>query len=124
MKSPVSTGLVVLTLGLTIGLFGAVVAVIDETFWRPLRVGNGDRLLTLYNARAAAPQFQTLSYPDYVTVRDAAQRRVDVAAFVRVCQTFGGDSFLASGLLGGWLYGVAARDAFVFTVVPLVVFAV
>jgi hypothetical protein len=29
-------------------------------------------------------------------------------------------SFLASGLLAGWLYGVAARDVLVFTVVPLV----
>jgi predicted permease len=90
MKSPVSTGLAVLTLGLTLGLFGISVAVIDDTFWRPLRVEHGDRILTLYNARPSAPQYQTLSYPDYVNLRDAVKDRVDVAAFFRVFQTFGG----------------------------------
>jgi hypothetical protein len=34
-KSPLSTGLAVLTLGLTLGLFGIGVAVIDDTFSGP-----------------------------------------------------------------------------------------
>ena len=76
-----------LTLGLTIGVCGLGVAVIDESFWRPLDVNNGPDLLTVYNARPAAPQYQTLSFPDYVTVRDALAPRLELAAFVRVFQT-------------------------------------
>src|SRR5215208_5230273 len=76
-----------LTLGVTIGLCGLALAVIDESFWRPLNVNNGRDLLTVYNARPAAPQYQTLSYPDYVAVREALATRVDLAAFVRVFQT-------------------------------------
>jgi hypothetical protein len=87
LKSPLATGLAVLTLGLTIGVCGLGVAVIDGSFWRPLDVNNGRDLLTVYNARPAAPQYQTLSYPAYVTVRDALAPRLDLAAFVRVFQT-------------------------------------
>ena len=87
LKSPLSTGLAVLTLGLTVGVFGLAVAVIDESFWRPLAVSSGRHLLTLYNARPEAPQYQTLSYRDYMTVRDALATRLELAAFVRVFQT-------------------------------------
>jgi predicted permease len=87
LKSPLPTGLAVLTLGVTVGVCGLSVAAIDESFWRPLNVNNGRDLLTVYNARPAAPQYQTLSYPDYVAVREALATRVDLAAFVRVFQT-------------------------------------
>ena len=50
----------------------------------------GDELITLYNSRPAAPQFQTLSYPDYTAARDRLRGDVDVAAFVRISNTLGG----------------------------------
>jgi hypothetical protein len=34
-----------------------------------------------------APQYQTLSYPDYVSVREGVATRLDLAAFIRVFQT-------------------------------------
>jgi hypothetical protein len=42
------------------------VGVVDQAFWRSNGVDDASDLLTVYNRRAAAPQFQTLSYPDYV----------------------------------------------------------
>jgi hypothetical protein len=106
----------VLTLGRTVGMCGVAIAVIDQSFWRPLEVHNGGRLLSVYNARPAAPQYQTLWNPDYVTVREAVANRLDLAAYVRVFQT------LADGEWPTRVQGELASDNY-FTVLsasPLV----
>ena len=48
-------------------------------------------MLTFYNGRAAAPQFQVLSGPEYRDVQDRLRGAADVAAFVRIFPTLGGD---------------------------------
>jgi predicted permease len=88
-KARTSTTLAVATLGVTVAMCSVAVGVLDETFWRPLTFANGARLATVYNVRASAPQFEVLSYPDYVLVRDRLQDGVDLAAFFRIFQTLG-----------------------------------
>jgi hypothetical protein len=172
-KAWISTALAVVTLGVTVAMCSVAVGLLDETFWRPLMFGNGERLVTIYDTRPSAPQFQVLSYPDYTTVRDRLHDGLELAAFFRVFQTLtGGDwptrvqgeivsgnydqrelsiraalgatprdivtsvavegvrltalglilggiiSFIGSGVLAGFLYGVAPRDPLVFALVP------
>ena len=89
IKRPTSTVLAVLTLGITVGLSAIAVGAIDEAFLRSSGAGRG-RLVTLYDNRPSAPYYQTLSYPDYLQVRERWRGRVDLAAFVRVEATLAG----------------------------------
>jgi len=83
-KAPMSTTLAVITLAIAVALGAGTLGVLDETVRRPLASPAGERLVTLYNARAAAPRFQTLSNPDYLALRDGLESRLALAAFVRV----------------------------------------
>jgi len=83
-KAPTSTSLAVITLALAVAVGAGTLGVLDETVRRPLKSPAGDRLVTLYNTRAAAPQFQALSYPDYTALCDGLEPRLALAAFVRV----------------------------------------
>ena len=94
IKRSTSTAIAVLTLGTTVGLSAIAVGSIDEAFLRPTgttRVG----LVTLYDSRPSAPYYQTLSYPDYLDVRERLRGRVDLAAFVRVETTLAGGKWPA-----------------------------
>ena len=65
-------------------------APIDQAFWRPADAARGGELVTFYSSRPSAPFYQTLSYPDYVDIRDRLRDRVELAALVRVENTLGG----------------------------------
>jgi predicted permease len=88
IKGRTSTIVSILTLGIAIAVSTTAIGLLDQALWRPL--GNEENLATLYNARAAAPRFQVLSYPDYAAIRDRIAGRVDLAAFVRIARTVGG----------------------------------
>lgn len=99
-RSPVSTALAVVTLAVTVAICSVAVGLADETFWRPLSLEQGERLVTIYNARLAprsshtlqaseGGQFQVLAFRDYVELRDRLQNDVDLAAFCRIFQTLG-----------------------------------
>jgi predicted permease len=90
LKRRTSTSIAALTLGMAIAVCSMAVGVVDQAFWRAIGVDRGSELVTIYNRRASAPQFQTLSYPDYVDVRDRLTGAADVAAFVRIANTLGG----------------------------------
>lgn len=90
-KRKTSTAIAVITLGVAIALSTLAVGFVDHAFWRAPSDERGDELITLYNNRSAAPQFQALSYPDYVAARDRLRGDVDVAALVRISHTLGGD---------------------------------
>ena len=70
-KAPVSTPIAVITLGLTVAICSLAAGILDETLWWPLAVDANRRLVTLYNQRPSAPQFQVLSYADYADVRES-----------------------------------------------------
>jgi predicted permease len=91
-KRKTSTAVAVVTLGVAIAIATLAVGIVDQAFWRAANVVRGDELVTLYNSRPAAPQFQALSYPDYVAARDRLRGDVEVAAFVRISNTLGGDA--------------------------------
>ncbi len=90
LKRPTSTVIAVLTLGVTVALSTIAVGAIDQAFWRPADAERGGELVTFYNSRPSAPFYQTLSYPDYVDIRDRLRDRVELAALVRVENTLGG----------------------------------
>jgi predicted permease len=90
-KSRVSTAIAILTLAVATAIGAVALGAIDATFWRALPFEHGERLLTFYNTRAAAPQFQVLSGPEYRDVQDRLRDAADVAAFVRIIPTLGGD---------------------------------
>jgi len=90
-KSRASTAIAILTLAVATAIGAVAIGVVDATFWRPLPFDRGDRLLTFYNRRAAAPQFQVLSGPAYRDIQDRLRGAADVAAFVRIMPTLGGD---------------------------------
>ena len=88
-----SSALAVLTLGVAVALCGVTIGALDENLWRPLPAPGGEHLVTVYNSRPSAPRFQTLSFPDYCTLRDRAQDGLDLAAFVRVFDTLSAGAF-------------------------------
>jgi len=90
-KSRASTTIAILTLAVATAIGAVALGVIDATFWRALPYDRGERLLTFYNSRAAAPQFQVLSGLEYREVQDRLRGAADVAAFVRIIPTLGGD---------------------------------
>ena len=87
LRSPATTTLAVVTLGATVAICSLGIGLLDENLWRPLAFQRGGQLVTVYNSRPAAPQFQTLSYPDYADLRAGVEDAVDLAAFVRVFHT-------------------------------------
>jgi predicted permease len=90
LKRPTSSAAAVLTLGAAVAVCAIAVGLVDQAFWRPVRGAGGRPLVTIYNARPAAPHFQVLSYPDYVALRDQLAGRVELAAFLRVPATVDG----------------------------------
>lgn len=93
IKSRTGTVVAVLTLGVTVAVCTIAVGVLDQAFWRSIAVEQGDELVTVYNTRSSAPQFQVLSYPDYADLRDRLQDGVDLAAFVRIENTLAGGTW-------------------------------
>ncbi len=90
MKRKAASVIAVLTLGVAVAVCTLAVGVVDQAFWRPATADRGGDLLTIYNRRVAPPVFQTLSYPDYESLRGRLQDDVDLAAFVRIANTLGG----------------------------------
>jgi predicted permease len=90
LKRRTSTAIAALTLGMAVAVCTMAVGVVDQAFWRSIGVDGGSGLLTVYNRRASAPQFQTLSYVDYVDLRDRMSGAADAAAFMRIDSTLGG----------------------------------
>ena len=119
-KAPVSTTIAVITLGVTVAICSLAAGILDETLWRPLAVDANRRLVTLYNHRPSAPQFQVLSYPDYADVRDRLHESLAVAAFVRVFQTLtGGESpaRVQGEVVSGNYFQVLAARPFIGTLI-------
>src|SRR5262245_21797126 len=90
LKSRTSTAIAILTLGVAVGVCTIALGVVDQAFLRSSQGARGHELVTIYNSRPAAPQYQTLSYPDYTELRDRLKRGVDLAAFVRIEGTLAG----------------------------------
>jgi putative ABC transport system permease protein len=90
LKRRVATAVTVLTLGIAVASSTVAIGALDNAFWRSVDAPDGGGLLTIYNTRAAAPQYQPLTYDDYTNVRDRLHDRVDVAAFFRTETTLEG----------------------------------
>ena len=90
LKRPLATAIAVLTLGVTVATSTVTIGVLDQALWRPARAEEGSELVTVYSRRTAPPFYQTLSYPDYLQVRDRLDDALELAALVRVENTLGG----------------------------------
>jgi predicted permease len=90
LKQRATTIVTIATLGIAIGASTIASGALDSAFWRSIQTSNGSSLLTFYNTRPAAPQYQTLSYSDFVSLRDGLRDHVDVAAFFRTFNTLEG----------------------------------
>jgi predicted permease len=90
LKRRTATAVTILTLGIAVGVCTLALGAFDEAFWRSVESPDGAALITFYKTRSAAPQFQVLSYPEYIDLRDQLKETVDVAAFFRTENTLGG----------------------------------
>jgi hypothetical protein len=90
LKQRATTIVTIATLGIAIGAGTIASGALDSAFWRSIQTSTGSSLLTFYNTRPAAPQYQTLSYSDFVSLRDGLRDHVDVAAFFRTFNTLEG----------------------------------
>ncbi|MGB2714016.1 MAG: ABC transporter permease [Vicinamibacterales bacterium] len=116
IKRRTATVVAVLTLGVAVAVCTIAVGVLDQAFWRSIAAERGDELVTVYNSRLSAPQFQVLSYPDYADLRDRLRDGVDLAAFVRIENTLGGGTWPArvwGELVSGNYFGVLGAKPFV-----------
>src|SRR4051812_42310699 len=115
LKRRTSTAVAVLTLGVAVGVCTIALGVVDQAFWRAAPGERGAALVTVYNSRPAAPQYQTLSYPDFVDVRDRLRAGVDLAALVRIEATLAGGDWptrVWGELVTGNYFSVVASPAF------------
>ncbi|HEY2434690.1 MAG TPA: ADOP family duplicated permease [Vicinamibacterales bacterium] len=115
LKQRTGTIITVVTLGIAIGSSTIATGALDNAFWRSIHTSNGSSLLTFYNTRAAAPQFQVLSYGDYATLCDRLRDRVDVAAFVRTFTTLEGiaqPAYIQGELVSDNYFGILAAAPF------------
>jgi predicted permease len=92
LKRRTATAVTILTLGIAVGVCALAVSAFDGAFWRSIESPDGATLITFYKTRPAAPQFQVLSYPEYIDLRDQLRETLDVAAFFRTENTLGGDA--------------------------------
>jgi predicted permease len=119
-KRRTATVIAVVTLGIAVAISTIAVGILDQAFWRPAPVSDGAALVTLYNSRPSAPQFQVLSYPDYSDIRDRLSKDVDVAAFMRRPLTLGsGDApaRVTGEVVSGNYFGVLGTTAVVGRVI-------
>lgn len=72
LRSPVFSGVVVLTLALGIGANTAIFSVVDHILFRPLPFPDSERLVALWSdvSRRGGPTDEWLSYANYADVRD------------------------------------------------------
>jgi predicted permease len=115
LKQRAATIVTIVTLGIAIGSSTIAAGALDTAFWRSIQTSNGSSLLTFYNTRASAPQYQTLSYGDYTTRRDRLREHVDVAAFFRTFNTLEGiaqPTNIQGELVSDNYFGVLAATPF------------
>ena len=115
LKRPIATAIAVLTLGVTVATSTVTIGVLDQALWRPARGEHGSELVTIYSRRLAPPFYQTLSYPDYVQVRERLDDALELAALVRVENTIGGGEWptrLTGELVSGNYFSVLNAKPF------------
>lgn len=115
LKRPIATAIAVMTLGVTVATSTVTIGVLDQALWRPARAEHGSELVTIYSRRLAPPFYQTLSYPDYVQVRDRLDDALELAALVRVENTVGGGEWptrLTGELVSGSYFSVLNAKPF------------
>ena len=93
-RSPGFAGATILTLALGVGINTAIYALVDAVLFRPLPgVDRADELVALYTDRAdtPGPEYQGVSYPDYVHYGEHVPT-VALTAFLRTALTVSGPS--------------------------------
>jgi predicted permease len=115
LKRPIATAIGILTLGVTVATSTITLGVLDQALWQPARAERGGDLVTVYSRRLAPPFYQTLSYPDYLQVRDRLNDALELAALVRVENTLGGGEWptrIAGELVSGNYFAVMNAKPF------------
>lgn len=93
-RSPGFAGATILTLALGVGINTAIYALVDAVLFRPLPgVDRANELVALYTDRAdtPGPEYQGVSYPDYVHYGEHVPT-VALTAFLRTALTVSGPS--------------------------------
>lgn len=70
LKRPLLTIAISLSLTLGIGANSAVFSIVDAILFRPLRVPNSERLVSIYTSDYSGPEYGGSSYADFVDFRD------------------------------------------------------
>lgn len=83
MRRPGFTAAAAVTLALGIGAAAAIFSAFDETLWRPLPVGNPDRLVAIFGYNAKTSRYLSCSYADFLDFRAQAKSLSDLAAYFR-----------------------------------------
>ncbi len=82
-KNPGFTAVAILSLGIGVGANYAMFTVVDMTWLRPPKIPRPNELVNVI-ATAKEGNSETLSYPDYVALRDRSQSFEGLAAFTAV----------------------------------------
>jgi putative ABC transport system permease protein len=83
-KNPGFTLVAIITLALGIGANTAIFSFVNSLFLRPLAVADPDRVVRLYGEDSGGRRFGSLSYPNYVDLRDRSQTLEALAAHGQV----------------------------------------
>jgi putative ABC transport system permease protein len=84
VRSPGFTIVAVLTLALGIGANTAIFSVVNAVLLRPLPVENPSQLVRLFVTTSSGARYASISYPDYVDIREKNSVFTDVAAYSRI----------------------------------------
>ncbi len=89
LRSPLATGIAVVTLTVVVGSNVAVFALVDGVLLRPLPFAAPERLVLIWHNNLSRDlPFNTVSYPTFLDVREASQTLLQVAAIAQVIEGF------------------------------------
>jgi predicted permease len=89
-KSPGFTAVAILTLALGIGANAAIFSVVNAVLLRPLPVENPDRLVRVFASNTSGTRYASISYPDYLDLRDQNSVFSGLLAYGRFSASLGG----------------------------------
>src|SRR5947208_13861716 len=98
LKSPITSGVAVLSLALGIGATTAIFSLINVFFVRVAPVANPERVMLIYGTDSkkagavAAWSYFPISYPNFLDLRDQVKSFSRVASFAFLPFNFGGDT--------------------------------
>lgn len=92
LKRPLLTIAISLSLALGIGANSAVFSIVDAVLFRPMKVPNSERLVSLYTSDYSGPEYGGSSFADFVDFRDKTNVFESLTVFNEISTTMRSDN--------------------------------